>query len=207
MSHLFITSVVNHVGGVNATASVGAAGRFCSFAFMPIMAMSQSISIISAQSFGAGFPDRAAHTCRIGAILSVVFSYSFFAFIRTYPDTVVMIFSSDPAVIAAGIPYIRSFSFEFLIIPLLFCMNGMLMGGGHTTFTMINNVLSSVLLRVPMSYLLGLYFDLGLRGIGLAAPIGSGCVLIAVTIYVASGRWKVNKISEVGSMPVSYSFD
>ena len=194
LSFTFLTALVNIVGGVSASAGVGAVGKFNSFAFMPTLAMSASISAMSAQNFGARRVDRAVEACKIGTIFSVAVTYSFFAFMMIFPASVLRLFGSDPLMIRDGVTYIRSFGFDFLLIPFIFCINGFLIGGGHTMFTLMSGMLSAVLLRVPVCYILGVTLGWGLKGVGFGAPAASMGVLIMTTIYLISGKWKHNVI-------------
>jgi len=194
LSFTFITAIVNIVGGVTASAGVGAIGKFNSFAFMPTQAMSASISAMSAQNFGAGRIDRAVKACRIGTFFSVCVTYSFFVLVMIFPASILRIFGSDPLMIRDGIIYIRSFAFDFLFIPFIFCINGFLIGGGHTFFTLITGTLSSILLRVPVCYFFGITLGWGLRGVGLGAPVASAGVLLVIVVYLFSGKWKQNVI-------------
>jgi putative MATE family efflux protein len=194
ISFMFITTIVNIVGGVTASAGVGAVGKFNSFAFMPVMAMSASVSAMSAQNFGAGRIDRAAAACRIGVIFSVCVAYAFFIFVQIFPESILRLFGNDPLMIRDGVTYLRSFSLDFLVIPFIFCINGLLIGGGHTFFTLINSILSSVLLRVPVSYFFGVTLGWGLKGVGLGAPTASFGTLLIVIAYLISGKWKRNVI-------------
>jgi len=194
ISFIFITAIVNIVGGVTASAGVGAVGRFNSFAFMPVMAMSASVSAMSAQNFGAGRIDRAVSACRIGILFSVFISYSFFILVQLIPESIIGLFGTDPKMISDGVTYLRSFSIDFLLIPLIFCFNGFFIGGGHTFFTLINSVCSAVLLRVPVCYFLGITMGLGLRGVGYGAPAASAGTLIIIIIFLFTGKWKHNVI-------------
>ena len=194
LSFVFITAIVNTVGGVTASAGVGAAGRFNSFAFMPVMAMAASVSAMSAQNFGAGQIGRAVSACRIGTIFSVCVSYTFFILVMIIPEAILGIFGSDPDMIRDGAVYLRSFAWDFLLIPLIFCINGFLIGGGHTFFTLMTSIFSSIALRVPVSYLFGVSFGWGLRGIGYGAPVASAGVLVIIIMYLFSGKWRHNVI-------------
>ena len=194
VSFLFVTAIVNIVGGVSASAAVGAWGKFNSFAFMPAIAMSSSISTMSAQNIGAGRMDRAVQSCRIGTTFAAVTTILFFFLVRLFPDQILSLFGDDPEMLAAGAVYIKAFSYDLLIIPFIFCINGFLMGGGHTIFTMVSSMLSAVLLRVPVSYILGVSLDWGLYGVGLAGPVASGAALLLTIGYLASGKWKHNVI-------------
>ena len=195
LSFAFLTAMVNIVGGVTASAGVGAAGRFNSFVFMPVMAMSASISAMSAQNFGAGRVDRAVSACKIGAVFSFAVSLFFFILVMLFPTGVLRLFGNDPQMIHDGAIYLRSFAWDFLLIPFIFCVNGLFIGGGHTIFTLISSVLSSLFLRIPACYFFGVVLGWGLKGIGLGAPIASAGVIFIIIGYLLSGKWKHNVIN------------
>ncbi|MDR0622824.1 MAG: MATE family efflux transporter [Treponema sp.] len=197
LSFLFLTAIVNIAGGVSASAAVGAVGKFNSFAFMPTMAISASIAAMSAQNIGAGRLDRAVQSCRIGTIFSACVTFAFFILVRLFPASILRFFGDDPRMIQDGMIYLRSFSYDFLLIPFIFCINGFLIGGGHTLFTLVNSLLSSVLLRVPVCYILGITLDWGLKGVGLGAPAASAGVLIVIVVYLCTGQWKKNAVKSL----------
>jgi putative MATE family efflux protein len=193
-SFMFLTAIINIIGGVSASAAVGAVGKFNSFAFMPAFALSASVSAMSAQNFGARRPDRAAKACFIGTAFSVCITYAFFIFVELFPAFVVRLFGDDPQMIQDGVVYLRVFAFDFLIIPFVFCINGFLIGGGHTVFTLITGMLSAVLLRAPVCWFFGVTLGWGLAGVGLGAPVASLGVLIIIVAYLFTGKWKNNVI-------------
>jgi len=192
LSFLFLTAIVNLAGGMSASAAVGAVGRFNGFVFMPVIALSMSISTISAQNIGAGKIDRAAKACKSGTIIAVCISYLFFILVQVFPDKILLLFGSDEQVISDGVAYLRTFSFDFLVIPFVFCINGLLIGGGHTMFTLFNSILSSVILRVPVCYIFGITLDYGISGVGMGVPVASLGSLIIIIFFLMSGRWKHN---------------
>ncbi|MDR1972841.1 MAG: MATE family efflux transporter [Treponema sp.] len=198
ISFLFITTIVNMVGGVSASAAVGAFGKFNSFAFMPAQALSASVSAMSAQNFGANRVDRAVQSCRIGIVFSVIITWAFFVLVMLAPEAILRIFGDDPRMIRDGAAYARSFAWDLLIIPFVFCINGFLIGGGHTVFTMINSLLSSVILRVPVCYIFGITLGWGLKGVGMGAPVASAGVLLVIVAYLFTGNWKHNVIRHGG---------
>jgi putative MATE family efflux protein len=192
LSFLFLTAIVNLAGGMSASAAAGAVGRFNSFVFMPVIALSMSISTISAQNIGAGKLDRAAKACRIGTVIAACISYSFFALVQIFPQWILGLFGSDPQMIADGAAYLRTFSFDFLVIPFVFCINGLLIGGGHTMFTLFNSILSSVILRIPVCYIFGITLEYGIAGVGVGVPVASFGSLILIIWFLLSGKWKRN---------------
>ncbi|WP_041611027.1 MATE family efflux transporter [Treponema primitia] len=190
LSFLFLTAIVNIVGGVTASAAVGAVGKFNSFAFMPTMAMSASISAMTAQNIGAGKMERAIQTCKIGTIFSVCVTWTFFVLVQLFPSVILNAFGSDPEMIQDGISYLRIFSFDFLFIPFIFCINGFLIGGGHTIFTLFSSMLSAILLRVPVCYIFGVVIGWGLQGVALGGPAAAVGALVVTIIYLATGKWR-----------------
>lgn len=192
LSFLVITALVNSIGGVTASAAVGVVGKFNGFAIMPAVAMGASISTMSAQNIGAKQWDRAEKCCRVGTLAAVVISYFIFALAQLFPEQILEMFDRDPAMIAQGVAYMRTFTFDYLIVPIVFGVNGLFIGAGHTTFSLINSLMSSLILRVPAAILFGMVLGMGLSGVGLGAPIASGGALIMILWFYFSKKWKTS---------------
>jgi putative MATE family efflux protein len=196
LSFLFVTTIVNIVGGVVGSAAVGAVGKFNSFAFMPTQAMAASVSTMAAQNMGANRLDRAIHATVLGTLFSMAVTYMFFIMLRVRPEWAVTLFSREPDVIAAGVAYVNMFSYDLLVIPIIFNVVSLFVGGGHTVFAMVNNLLSSVLLRVPACYLFAVRFNMGMDGVGLGAPVASAGTLLVIIIFLMTGRWRINVLKD-----------
>ncbi|MFP3090015.1 MATE family efflux transporter [Treponema sp. TIM-1] len=190
LSLLFVTTLINVVGGVSGSAGAASANQFGNFAFIPLMAISVAISTMTAQNIGAGKMDRAIRSCRIGTTFAAVLTWAFFVLAWVFPSHIISIFGDDPAVIQDGVSYLRAFSFSFLLLPIISCINGFFIGAGHTVIAMVTSILYSVLLRVPLSYLFGVYFGWGLFGVGLGSPGGHLGGLLIIAVYLISGKWK-----------------
>lgn len=193
VSFLVMTGLVNGFG-VKASAALGVISKFNSFAILPAIAVGSSVAAMVAQNMGAGHIERAKHTLYVGMALAFAISIPIFVFTRIYPAQIIAIFDNDPEMIQAGVTYLNTLSLDYIIVPVIFCINGLITGAGHTMFASISGVISSLLLRVPLAYLLGLYFDMGLSGIGLAAPLASIGATILATGYYMSGKWKVSTV-------------
>lgn len=188
-SFLFLTALVNTIG-YEASAAVGAVGKLNGFAILPAAAMSNSVSAMAAQNMGAGRLDRAKQTMGIGMLISIVISLVIFAFVSFFPDLCMRIFINEAPVIEKGVEYLKAFRFDYLIVPFVFCFNGLFIGAGHTTVSLINGMISSILFRIPASYIFGMTLQMGLLGVGLGAPVASLASLIYGICFYLSGRWK-----------------
>jgi putative MATE family efflux protein len=193
LSFLFITALANSMG-VSASAAVGAVGKFNSFAILPAVAMGASVSTMSAQSIGAGKLDRAVKSGFYGAAIAMAISVAVFAVTQRFPGEILRLFGGGDDMVEAGTVYLRIFCYDYLIVPVVFCLNGLFIGAGHTLFSLFTSLLSSLLLRVPASLILGGIVEPALVGVGLGAPIASAGALLAVLIFFLSGRWRVNVV-------------
>lgn len=193
ISFLVMTGLVNSFG-VKASAALGVISKFNSFAILPAIAVGASVAAMVAQNMGAGHIERAKHTLYVGMVLAFAISLPIFIFTRLFPAEIISVFDNDPEMVLAGVTYLNALSPEYIIVPFIFCLNGLITGAGHTMFSSISGVISSLLLRIPMAYLLGLHFDMGLTGIGFAAPIASLGATVLALLYYLSGKWKVSTV-------------
>jgi putative MATE family efflux protein len=195
LSFLVLTTVANGMG-VGASAAIGIIGKYNGFAILPAIAVGSSVSAMVAQNMGAGRIDRAKKTFHTGFVLS--FSITLFVFIltRLFPEQILSVFGDDPVMISAGMEYLKTFSFDYLLVPAVFCLNGLITGSGHTIISSIGGIMSSLGFRIPLAILFGVVLDKGMLGLGLAAPaatLGSGIILLS---YYLSGKWKTSTVIE-----------
>ena len=193
ISFLVMTALVNGIGGATASAAVGVVGKFNSFAILPAVAMSSSVSAFAAQNIGAGLYDRAKKSLTVGIGMAMSISVAVFAAVQLFPAPIIAVFSPNEEVIRNGVEYMRTFSFDYLLVPIQFCFNGLIMGAGHTKFTLINGSLSSLLLRIPVAIIFGSVLGWGLMGVGLAGPAATLAGVILAGWFVFSGRWMKDK--------------
>lgn len=189
VSFLFLTALVNSLG-VMASAAVGAVGKLNGFAILPGIAMSTSVSAMAAQNIGAQKYDRAAKTMFVGMGIALFISVVIFILISLFPENCMSLFGSEPELIACGVEYLKAFKYDYFIAPICFCLNGLFIGSGHTTFSLINGIMSSILFRIPASYLFGMVMGLGLFGVGIGAPIASAAAMVFGLIFFFAGKWK-----------------
>ena len=189
ISFLILSAVVNTLG-VSAAAAVGISGKFNGFAMLPAGALAGAIAAMVAQNMGARKLDRARHTLWIGVMFSFLSALIFFSWIQISPASVMKLFKGSDAVIAAGSAYMKAFSWDFLLVAFVFCMNGFFNGCGRTQFSLFNGLLSTFLLRIPLVFILKATITPPLFGIGLAAPIASAASIFVGLGYYWTGRWQ-----------------
>lgn len=193
ISFLFITAFINRIG-LNESACVGVVSRVSCIAMLVSTAFMSAIAAMSAQNIGAGQPKRARAAMLWGMGLSFVFSAVLFVLIQLFPGQILSVFTDEAGVIEKGILCLRSNIIDALLVSFVFCMNGFFSGCGHTTFSMVNNLISTYGVRVLGTLVVSLIPGTNMFHIGLAAPAASAVQVVIQLIYLRSGRWRKNTV-------------
>ncbi len=182
-SFLVITAVINHMGLV-ASASVGVVEKLIVFSMLPTTAFASAIAAVTAQHRGAGLMDRARRCLRVGVLLSLLFGIACFLAAQLAAPGLVGLFTRDPAMVEAGGWYLRSYSLDCVVVCFVFCMNAYFSGGGHPVFPLVHSLVSTCLVRIPLSWYLSHTPRAGLFHIGFAAPCASLLSLALCCAYL-----------------------
>ena len=194
-SFLTLTALVNSLPNADiASACQGIGGKVNSFAILPALAMSSAVSSMAGQNIGAGETERAKKTMLTGMGIAFGISAFVFVLVELFPDFIIRLFDTNPEVIETGREYLRFIAIDYLLVPFVFCMNGLAIGAGYTNFALFNACFSSILVRVPMAYIVVMVTDLGFNGVGLATGLASLSSVFVGAIFVAMGKWKTPKI-------------
>lgn len=172
VSFLILTALINHMG-LTESASVGVVEKLIVFSMLPTTAIASAIAAITAQHLGAGCMARARRCLEAGIFLALVFGVACFAAAQLAAPALVGLFSSDPQVIETGGWYLRAYSFDCVLVCFVFCLNTYFSGGGHPVFPLVHSLISTVLVRIPLSWYLSRLPQADLFHIGFAAPLAS----------------------------------
>ena len=190
---LIVSSLTNSLG-VNAASGVSVASKINNFAQQPASAVGMAVASMTGQNVGAGLYDRAKEALRTAVGVSMIVGIAAFIIVQLIPEQLMGLIVSDDAVIEEALPYLRITAFDYLLVAMIFPLNGICNGSGHTLFTMIPSVVSSVVTRVPAAYLCVRAFDMGLAGVGISTPVGTVSAILICGWFYLSGRWKKSTI-------------
>ena len=181
ISFLYLTAVMNRCG-VYAAAVVGIGSKYDVFAMLTATSMANALAAFTAQNMGAGKRERARASLWYGLGFALSVSLLFWGFAQWHPDRMIRVFSDDPHVIAAGVPFFRSCSYDYVLVTIVFCLNGYLNGRQKTVWTMMSSAAGALALRIPLVYLFGRYFADDLGMLGSIAPAVSG-IMACYTLF------------------------
>lgn len=188
ISFLALCAFVNKLG-LEASSGYGVACKLVNFAMLIPSALMQSTASFISQNVGAGNEKRAKKTMFTGIGVGLTIGCIVFIFIMFKGDILTGIFTTDEAVIQKGYDYLRGFALETMVTAILFSMIGYFNGHDKTVWVMIQGLIQTLLVRLPLAYYMSIQPDASLTKIGFAAPVATmfGIVLNMI-FYIYCNR-------------------
>lgn len=193
VSMLFVNALINNVGVV-ASATFGVGIRIDDIINKISMGIQYAATPMISQNMGANRPDRAKKVVYstwvysgaltvLSVILYVVFGKQMFT-----------VFSDDVLVHEMSGTFIRAILWMFPALSFMRGSGAFIQGIGNARFSMILALLDGVILRIGLSYLLGIVCNLGFFGFVLGYGLAPYGFAVPSVIYFLSGIWKKRQI-------------
>mgnify|MGYP004514485479 FL=1 len=180
LSFLALCAFVNRLG-LTASSGYGVACKIVNFAMLIPSALMQSMASFVAQNVGAGNPKRAKKAMLTGIGMGVVIGCAVFALVLFRGDLLAGIFSTDAEVVQKGFDYLKGFAPETIATAVLFSMIGYFNGNNRTVWVMVQGLIQTLLVRLPMAYIMSIQPNASLTMIGLSAPTST---LVGVVLNI-----------------------
>lgn len=187
LSFLALCAFVNRLG-LAASSGYGVASKIVSFVMLVPSALMQSMASFVAQNIGAGNVKRAKKSMFTGIAVGVAFGIVMFALVLRKGDVLAGLFSTDAEVVRRGFEYLRGFAPETIVTAVLFSMVGYFNGSNQTLWVMIQGLIQTLLVRLPLAYYMSIQPNASLTKIGMSAPVATvvGIVLnIGCFLYLS----------------------
>ena len=136
-------------------------------------ALMQSMASFVSQNVGAGKEDRAKKAMFTGMGIGLIVGIIVFASVWFFGDVLTSIFTTDEAVVQKGFEYLKGFAPETILTAILFSMIGYFNGHERRLWVMIQGLIQTLLVRLPLAYFMSIQPDASLTNIGLAAPVAT----------------------------------
>jgi putative MATE family efflux protein len=134
-------------------AGFGIAQRVMQALFVPVMAIAFAAAPVAGQNFGAGHAERVRETFRAAAWMSTVLMLADTFLCIWQADSLIRLFSDDPAVIAVGAPYLRILSWIFVATGLAFTCSSLFQAMGNSWPSLISSGTRVVTYLIPAIWL------------------------------------------------------
>ena len=172
LSFLALCAFVNRLG-LAASSGYGVASKIVSFVMLVPSALMQSMASFVAQNIGADNVKRAKKSMLTGIAVGVAFGIVMFALVLLKGDVLAGLFSTDAEVVRRGFEYLRGFAPETIVTAVLFSMVGYFNGSNQTLWVMIQGLIQTLLVRLPLAYYMSIQPNASLTKIGVSAPVAT----------------------------------
>lgn len=172
LSFLALCAFVNRLG-LAASSGYGVASKIVSFVMLVPSALMQSMASFVAQNIGADNVKRAKKSMLTGIAVGVAFGIVMFALVLLKGDILAGLFSTDAEVVRRGFEYLRGFAPETIVAAVLFSMVGYFNGSNQTLWVMIQGLIQTLLVRLPLAYYMSIQPNASLTKIGISAPVAT----------------------------------
>lgn len=192
---LLVLSIVAGFG-TSATTANAVSNSLSQFALIPAAAIGTAMITISGQCIGANAYDSAvSYTKKLlllsHGILAVTNLIMFFACPYLLP-----LYSLTPETLKTAVLLIRIHSIGAIFLyPESFMLTNTLRAAADVKYPMIVSILSMWIWRVGFSYILGIYFHMGVSGVWIAMLSDWLCRGICFSLRFQSGSWKTKNKS------------
>ena len=188
ISFLALCAFVNRLG-LEASSGYGVACKIVNFAMLVPSSLMQSMASFVSQNIGAGKKKRAKQSMFTGIGVGLAVGCVVFILVMFKGDMLAGIFSTDAEVISNAFDYLKGFAPETMVTAILFSMIGYFNGNNKTVWVMIQGLIQTLLVRLPLAYFMSIQPDANLTKIGLAAPVATVTgIILNVGFYIYLNR-------------------
>lgn len=170
------------------TAGFNVGNKIDCFAFLPVQSFANAVTTFVGQNVGAGKMDRVHAGVRSTLLMSILWCAVAAAVVIPLAGPIMRLFSQTDAVVAAGVLYLDWVMPFYALFAILFVLNNAMRGAGDAVFPMVSSLISVVVVRVGLCYLLADLFGQEYMFGCYAGGWIVGAVLSMV--YYRLGRWK-----------------
>lgn len=184
ISFLALCAFINRLG-LEASSGYGVACKIVNFAMLVPSALMQSMASFVAQNVGANNEKRAKQSMFTGMGIGLFIGIIVFCLVMFKGDMLTGIFTTEQGVIYQGYAYLKGFALETIVTAVLFSMIGYFNGHDKTVWVMVQGLVQTLLVRLPLSYYMSIQPNASLTQIGLAAPIATITgIILNVCFYI-----------------------
>lgn len=189
ISTLFVSSFINTYG-VAASAVTGVGSRLNNIALIVANSMNVSSAAMIGQCFGAGNTERVEKAFWRVFLVDFSFVTVLSILVLSFPSQVFGLFNTDPEVLSMARLYAPVAAISFMGFSVRSPSLGFINGLGQSRINFIMGVVEGFILRIGLTYLLGVALDLGIQGFWYGSAIASYGYGLVVFPYFLSKRWK-----------------
>ena len=192
-SVLFVNALVN-VLGVDVSAAFGVSSKLRNLPGILTQGMSMGCVSMIGQNLGAGRKDRVASTINWGIGICAIICAAFGIIFLGLPTICFRLFTQDEAVLAFAGMTMFTLACEMPAKSVMSACNALINAQGFVKFSLVIAFIDAFAGRVFLSWLLGIFFNLGAFGFFMGFTLATYLTAIPALIYYLSGLWKKREL-------------
>ncbi|MGD9347425.1 MAG: MATE family efflux transporter [Candidatus Aminicenantes bacterium] len=195
---IMLNIVVIQAGGTDGVAVFTSGWRIVMLGTIPLLGMATGVVAVTGAAFGAKNKEklRTAYLYAVKIGILIELSVGILVAIFAGPISYIFSYSEGSSRIQAELTlFLRIVAILYPTVPLGMLTSAMFRGIGKGTRSLIVTILRTIILQVPISYLLGITFGLGLNGVWIGIVTAN---LIAVSITFSWGKYTVEHVIDSG---------
>lgn len=193
VSFLFVAKMVNSLG-VTASAAFGVLQKLRSIPEILTQGLRLGATNMMGQNLGAGQMKRVKSIVRWSLLIATSIYALFGIFFGMFPEISFRLFTQDETVLFYAGICIFALLIEMPGRCLMPGCNGLISAQGFVRLSITLALVDAFVGRILLCWLLGVYFDMRLKGFLLGYALGTYLTAVPGFIYYISGVWKKRKL-------------
>ncbi len=180
LAEMVLLGLVNRYGP-DATAAYGAVNQVMAYVQFPAMSVGITVSILSAQSIGAGRTARLPAILRTGLLLNLLITGTLVVIATLFSRRLVALFIASPSVVGTTEALLHIVLWSVVVSGITGILSGQMRASGVVLVPTLILVSSIALVEVPVAWSLSRL--LGLDGVWIAYPTATVVMALANVLY------------------------
>lgn len=191
---VFLIIIVEIVNGDDGVAVFTSGWRIVMLGVIPLLGLATGVTAVTGAAFGAKDKYKLRTAYLYAIKIGVIIELSVGVIIAVFASQVSYIFtySKEAAHISANlVRFLRITAIFYPTVPLGMLTSAMFRGIGMGTRSLIVTILRTIILQVPIAYLFGIVFGLGLTGVWIGLVLGN---VLAVIVTFTWGSITIARV-------------
>ncbi|MBK6722893.1 MAG: MATE family efflux transporter [Acidobacteria bacterium] len=168
--------------------------RVIIFVLLPAVGLANAAATLVGQNLGAGKPERAERSVWLAGALNAGLLGLAGLFFVIFPDLVVSIFTTDPAVSTYASDCLRIVGYGYAFYGLGMVMESSFNGAGDTWTPTYLNFFVFWMFEIPLAYVLANHNGFGPQGVFWSMTLAFSMLAIVSALLFKRGKWKLKEV-------------
>lgn len=188
-------------GGDLAVGAMTILSTVMQFSMLPLQGLTQGAQPITSYNYGAGNPKRVKESFSLLLKACLAYSMGLWLLIMIFPNTFVMMFNSEPELVAYGSWAMRIYFAVSGIFGIQIACQQTFIAIGNAKTSLFLAVFRKIILLIPLIYILPVFFADKAMAVYMAEPVADIiAVLTTSVLFIRSFRRTIRKMEQKNNM-------